>query len=45
MLDDAHTLSRQDGLVNLQSGGVDSSDANVSRNLVSNYKDHCNRTS
>ena len=38
MLDDAHALSRQDGLVYLQGGGVDGSDADICRNLVSNCK-------
>lgn len=36
VLDDAHALSGQDGLVNLECGGVDDCDPDVSRDLVSN---------
>ena len=37
MLDNTHALPGENRLVDLKSGGVDGGDADVGRNLVSNY--------
>ena len=41
MLEDAHTLSGQDGLVYLQGGRVNLGQPNVSRNLITNWSREC----